>query len=554
MKKTLLARALSVGAALALVIPATAPAVNAAEVPVPDAGFRKCLNDHLGQPADSALTEAQLASIEELDCGSTKRASMYHIEDLTGVEHLTGATTISLMKNNLADLSPLSDLEQLESLDLRLTEVADLAPLAGLASLEWLHLGFNDITEISALSNLTNLTELTLSGNLIEDLAPLAKAESLRRLNLGGARAVAKGQNAPSLTGLEQLTQVEFLSLSVDRELEDISAVAALSNLRTLDISDTGVSDVTPLAGLVNLDVLTATRAAIADASALQALAHRGDVQLSLAGQYRFETIEAGDAVAVPTVLDAFGAPVELTTCETYSKASECMEYISVTGNGMTFIPEVSGYYTLGFEGTGRDGFSFSLRVDAKGAPASDGATLDTSAFTDNPVGSRFHDPVQWMANEGISVGYGDGTFKKDKSVSRGETAQFLYRMTGQSVTATEPPFTDVRTSFKNAVAWLAQAKISIGYANGQFRPNRPVTRGEFAAFLYRMEKPEHFQAPGRSPFTDLNVGGTHWKAISWLADTGITAGYTDGTFKPGKTISRAEVAAFLYRYDGLGQ
>jgi Leucine-rich repeat (LRR) protein len=538
--------------------------VNAAEVHVPDAGLRKCLNVHLDQPADAALTETQLASIEELDCGSTKRASTYHIEDLTGVEHLTGATTISLMKNNFADLSPLSDLEQLESLDLRLTEVADLAPLAGLASLEWLHLGFNDITEISALSNLTNLTELTLSGNLIEDLAPLAKAESLRRLNLGGARAVAKGQNAPSLTGLEQLTQVEFLSLSVDRELEDISAVAALSNLRTLDISDTGVSDVTPLAGLVNLDVLTATRAAIADASALQALAHRGDVQLSLAGQDRFETIEAGDAVAVPTVLDAFGAPVELTTCETYSKASECMEYISVTGNGMTFIPEVSGDYTLGFEGTGRDGFSFSLRVDAKGAPASDGSASDTPtsdgsapdtpAFTDNPLGSRFHDPVQWMAHEGISVGYGDGTFKKDKSVSRGETAQFLYRMTGQSVTAPEPPFTDVRTSFKNAVAWLAQAKISVGYANGQFRPNRPVTRGEFAAFLYRMEKPEYFQAPGRSPFTDLNVGGTHWKAISWLSSTGITAGYTDGTFKPGKTISRAEVAAFLYRYDSLGK
>ncbi|MGD6980383.1 MULTISPECIES: S-layer homology domain-containing protein [Citricoccus] len=547
MKKTLLARALSVGAALALVIPTTAPVAQASEVHVPDAGLRTCLNVHLDQPVDAVLTEAQLASIEELDCGSTKRRSTYHIEDLTGVQHLTGATTISLMKNDFSDLSPLSDLTQLESLDLRLTGVVDLEPLAGLARLEWLHLGFNDITEISALSNLTNLTELTLSGNLIEDVAPLAKAESLRRLNLGGAHAVVKGQNAPSLTGLEQLTQVEFLSLSVDRELEDISAVAALSNLRTLDISDTGVLDVTPLAGLVNLDVLTATRAAITDASALQTLAHRGDVQLSLAGQYRFETIEVGDAVAVPPVLDAFGAPVELTTCEAYPRTSECMDYMSVAGNKMTFTPEARGDYTLGFEGTGSDDFSFTLRVEAK-APA-----LETVHFTDNPTGSTFYTPVQWLAAEGISAGYADGTFKKDKNVSRGETAQFLYRMTGQSVTATGVPFADVRLAFRNAVGWFAEEGISVGYADGTFRPNRPVSRGEFAAFLYRMHQPE-VEVPQDGPFTDVSAEGANARAITWLADTGVTAGYADGSFKPGRKITRAEVAAFLHRYDALSE
>ena len=547
MKKTLLARALVAGAALTLVVPATAPVAQASEVHVPDAGLRQCLNVHLDQPADAALTEAQLASIEDLDCGSTKRGSTYHIEDLTGMEHLTGATTISLMKNGFSDLSPLSELAQLESLDLRLTGVVDLEPLAGLTNLKWLHLGFNDITEISALSNLTNLTELTLSGNLIEDLAPLAEAESLRRLNLGGARAVAKGQNAPSLTGLEQLTQVEFLSLSVDWELEDISAVATLSNLRTLDISNTGVSDITPLAGLDNLEALTAAGAAIADASALQHLARRGNVQLSLAGQDRFETIEVGDAVAVPPVLDAFGTPVELTTCEAYPETNECTDYILVTGNEMTFTPEARGYYTLDFEGTGDDGFSFSLRVDVE-APA-----LEKVYFTDNPAGSGFYTPVQWLAAEGISTGYADGTFKKDKNVSRGETAQFLYRLTGQSVTATEPPFADVRSAFRNAVWWFAEEDISVGYADGTFRPNRPVSRGEFAAFLYRMEQPA-VEVPQEGPFTDVSAEGANARAITWLADTGVTAGYADGSFKPGRKITRAEVAAFLHRYDALSE
>jgi hypothetical protein len=56
---------------------------------------------------------------------------------------------------------------------------------------------------------------------------------------------------------------------------------------------------------------------------------------------------------------------------------------------------------------------------------------------------------------------------------------------------------------------------------------------------------------PITGPFDDVSI--FHWavKEIRWLKNNGITTGYPDGTFRPDNTVSRAEMAAFLYREAG---
>ena len=51
--------------------------------------------------------------------------------------------------------------------------------------------------------------------------------------------------------------------------------------------------------------------------------------------------------------------------------------------------------------------------------------------------------------------------------------------------------------------------------------------------------------------FTDIN---DFWGSayVDWLKTAGITSGYADGTFRPGRTITRQEFAVMLYRYLGL--
>ncbi|MFC7401161.1 tannase/feruloyl esterase family alpha/beta hydrolase [Citricoccus sp. GCM10030269] len=182
------------------------------------------------------------------------------------------------------------------------------------------------------------------------------------------------------------------------------------------------------------------------------------------------------------------------------------------------------------------------------GAPDSE----EPITFSDNEPGSAYFAPVQWMANNGISVGYADGTFKKNRDVSRGETTAFLHRYVQPEFSVPQDsPFSDVNPggAYFTPITWASAEQITAGYADGTFKPSRAVSRGEFAAFLYRLESPQH-TAPAESPFGDLSVGGANYDAITWLASQGITVGDTQGDFHQSDEITRAEISAFMQRYD----
>jgi hypothetical protein len=172
--------------------------------------------------------------------------------------------------------------------------------------------------------------------------------------------------------------------------------------------------------------------------------------------------------------------------------------------------------------------------------------------FADNAPGSRFYSAVDWMLTEGISSGYTkDNTFRKDRSISRGESVAFVHRYIKPKHTPTSSlPFRDVPSgrTFYRPISWAKDAGIAGGYSNGTFGIARNVTRGEFASFLYRAAKPR-FSTPKAKAFSDVATSTSHHAAIAWMKKSGLSGGYTDGTFKPNRSISRGEVAAILHRY-----
>ncbi|MFW2513872.1 S-layer homology domain-containing protein [Demequina sp. SO4-13] len=181
--------------------------------------------------------------------------------------------------------------------------------------------------------------------------------------------------------------------------------------------------------------------------------------------------------------------------------------------------------------------------------------TTPTHSFDDIKSSSPFYDEIMWLASERISTGYTDGTFKPYSPVTRDAMAAFMYRLAGEP-TFNPPkvsPFKDIttRSSFYKEITWLANTGVTTGYKDGTYRPFQPVTRDAMAAFMYRLAGEPSFSAPSRSPFKDITTRSSFYKEINWLADEGISTGWSDGTYRPFQSIERNAMAAFMHRFDG---
>ena len=110
------------------------------------------------------------------------------------------------------------------------------------------------------------------------------------------------------------------------------------------------------------------------------------------------------------------------------------------------------------------------------------------AGFGDVEDGRYFTAPVQWMVADGITNGTSPSCFSPSVSVSRGQAAAFLWRMEGRQ--AAEPhPFSDVDKGWQqDPVSWLFAEGITTGTSATEFSPGDPVTRGQMATFLYRYQ------------------------------------------------------------------
>lgn len=159
-------------------------------------------------------------------------------------------------------------------------------------------------------------------------------------------------------------------------------------------------------------------------------------------------------------------------------------------------------------------------------------------------------------------VGYTDGTFGPDRDMTRSEAATIFARLlaqrNGERITApTKTTFPDVPTNawYAGYVSYLARYGIAVGYTDGLFHGDEPITRAEFTAMAVRF-----FDTYGNgdpaimeeySGFWDVSPG--HW-AAGYIADAaryGWVVGYGDGTFHADDEITRAEVVTIVNRLLG---
>lgn len=177
--------------------------------------------------------------------------------------------------------------------------------------------------------------------------------------------------------------------------------------------------------------------------------------------------------------------------------------------------------------------------------------------FSDVPASRPFAKEIEWLAGSGITQGFSDGTFRPLGTVNRDAMAAFLYRFAGRPA-FTPPatsPFSDISpsTPFYKEITWLASTGVTGGFSDGTYRPQGTINRDAMAAFLYRFAGRPSFTPPSTSPFTDVSPSTPFYKEIMWLAQTEITGGFSDGSFRAIQPVNRDAMAAFLFRFDNKG-
>lgn len=161
-----------------------------------------------------------------------------------------------------------------------------------------------------------------------------------------------------------------------------------------------------------------------------------------------------------------------------------------------------------------------------------------------------FYDAVKWAAENGIASGTGRYTFSPDAVCTRAQTVTFLWRAAGSPMPRYRTcAFTDVdsRDYYYNAVLWAVEQGITTGLTATTFGPDVTVSRGQVATFLYRAASAS--KPNTFNPFTDVKTTAYNYDAILWAYDNRITTGTSDTTFSPDSSCTRAQIVTFLYRY-----
>lgn len=172
--------------------------------------------------------------------------------------------------------------------------------------------------------------------------------------------------------------------------------------------------------------------------------------------------------------------------------------------------------------------------------------------FTDVPLTHPFFADIEFVANEGITTGFTDCTFHPGSSVTRGSMAAFFYRLREwPQGFFPNPGFEDVAGGhqFYPEIAWMADEGITTGFPDGTFHPEDAVTRQSMAAFFYRLAGSPPQPGCAAPPFTDVPVSNPFCKEIQWLEASGIAGGFPDGSFHPGDSVSRQAMARFMFNF-----
>mgnify|MGYP005755906775 CR=1 FL=1 len=186
------------------------------------------------------------------------------------------------------------------------------------------------------------------------------------------------------------------------------------------------------------------------------------------------------------------------------------------------------------------------------------GGATGSQPFVDVPAGAWYEEAVQYVYENGLMSGTGDGRFSPEVTTSRAMIVTILYRQAGSPAVTGSAAFTDVEagTWYTDAVTWASANGIVSGYGEGKFGPNDPITREQMAAILCRYASYKGMDVTKRadlSAFSDAGqVSDYALETMRLAVAEGLITGTSETTLSPAGSATRAQAALILMRFAAL--
>lgn len=186
--------------------------------------------------------------------------------------------------------------------------------------------------------------------------------------------------------------------------------------------------------------------------------------------------------------------------------------------------------------------------------------TWDTGmTYLDVAQSDWFYEPVKYIWDEGLLGGLQKSEFGPRVNMIRLDLVAMLYRIAGSPEVTwpQEYPFEDAYTGHigRTSLLWADQNSIVKGYGGKIFGTQDDITREQAVAILYRFAQSEGMdtqEIPPLSGFTDADSVSSYAQApMAWAVANGILTGKSNGLIDPQGSITRAEMAAMVFRFCG---
>ena len=218
---------------------------------------------------------------------------------------------------------------------------------------------------------------------------------------------------------------------------------------------------------------------------------------------------------------------------------------VTVTGGEL-----VDGGYVITFTYTKTSGGTIIVNPSNPSKPSqpsqpTDPAKNPTTGVT-LPEYTGVNKQLETTKHNAYMSGVRAGIFEPNANMTRAQVARMFYNLLVNKSVVVTTNFSDVEQGkwYTEAVNALASLGIIQG-SNGKFRPNDPITRAEFIAIAMRFA---NMVSGASASFKDVPTNAWYYDSIASAVSYGWIGGYSDGSFRPTKPITRAEVVTIVNR------